>query len=265
MARPVEAFQPLGVTVHDAKEAPSTTTRRQPKERSAMKLKGKNQVIRRRKVWRTLIVILTLLATLAVSETAATSASAATPPSIAAVAYPASGTASVWGSGYSPYGEVHVWVYRNHQQSAYAVTHASANGSLYWGGTTTGYATCHDEFDVQAYDVATRQLTGNPFAVVSCAPNPNLTLGASYIGDYSARVTLTGLRFSAGAIVGIYLYRNHQFVNYFETIATSAGSLSTSESVPGQTYCNEELDAVAYDYTSHQFSNNPNAGIWCIW
>jgi len=156
-----------------------------------------------RRAPRRLMALLPLLLACVFAGSFVTSASAATFPPIAAVAYPATGTASVWGSGYTPYGEIHVWVYRNHQQVAYAVTQAAGDGSLSWYGPTDGYSTCHDEFDVQAYDVATNQLTANPVAYLGCARNPNLSLTASYTGDYSATIAVSGSQFSAGALVGI--------------------------------------------------------------
>jgi hypothetical protein len=186
-------------------------------------------------------------------------------PSIGSVVFPESGTARVWGSGYPPYGEVRIWVYRNHQRVASADTNATSDGSLVWSGAMAGYSTCHDEFDVQAYNVWADQLTANPFASLGCAQNPSLSVRASYTGGSSpALIRVTGSQFSTRAKVGLYVYRNHKFVNYFETTATSGGIVSASENIPGTTFCSAELDVVAYDYVTHQFSNDPNAGVWCI-
>jgi hypothetical protein len=184
-------------------------------------------------------------------------------PTISAEISPATGGAVITGYGYTPNGEVHLWVYRNHQSVRYAVIHAGSLGSLRWTGSMTGYTTCHDSVDVQAYDVGSNKLSPNPSAHLDCPPNPTATLTAQYFGNQTVWLSVRGTGFSAGAMVLIYVYRDHLIAEQLPTHAYSDGTIGVGTTLSGGASCGQKLDIVAYDYVSHQFSNNPGAGNWC--
>jgi hypothetical protein len=211
------------------------------------------------------LIILTLSALLATFFITFSSgvANAAVLPTISAEIVPANGGAEITGHGYTPNGEVHLWVYRDHQSVSYAVVTASSSGTLLWTGTMSGNTTCHDSVDVQAYDVGSDQRSPNPSAHLNCAPNPTAALSAQHFGNQQVWLSVTGKGFSALGMVQIYVYRDHQIAAQFPTQAYINGTIGLGKELSGGASCNQELDIVAYDYSSHQFSNNPSAGNWC--